>query len=81
MLRHQLNLDEFYDKGYTVNEIEPELADGLLSVLKGEPFVAPEKICGGDIDHAKNIESSYGDVVEPSFNVKLKEALGHTWEC
>jgi len=79
MLKQAFNLDEFFDRGFTTSQIETDVADELLAALKNEPFVAPESVFGGDIYDTKEVDTGYGAVVEPTFNVRLKKALEFDW--
>lgn len=77
MLCHKLDLDQFYAQGFVVTQIDDDVADELFSFLKTQNFLPSSKIF--DVYDSNKYESIVGSVVEPSFNVTLKDRLKKSW--
>jgi hypothetical protein len=69
---------QFYASGFTILRIEQATADFLLKTIQRESFLPVSSVF--DVYASKTVSTRNGQVVEPEFNVKIRESLKDYWK-
>jgi len=71
------NLNHFYKYGFTVGNLELDKATQLLNRIQKESFIEATGVF--DVYASSEYDSKAGKVIEPPFNVSLREKLNPSW--